>query len=198
MLGAASPDPRRVDEVLATIDEQGRRASDVVRGLKTFLRRGQPEFAEVDISALVREVMSLMDSTLTAARVRLTLELADDLPSVRGDRVPLQQVVVNLTLNAVDAMRERPVEQRHLLVRARHTARHVRVSVLDSGPGLGRAGTQGLFEPFHTTKPDGMGMGLAICRSIVEAHGGCIRARNGPGGGAAFSFALPAGDRCNA
>jgi C4-dicarboxylate-specific signal transduction histidine kinase len=181
--------------ILAEIGQQGRRASDVLRGLRRFLGRGSLELVEVDLSAVVREVMGLLDSTLTSALVRPVLDLADDAPAVRGDRVPLEQVVVNLVLNAVEAMRDRPGGERCLVVRTGHTPRCVRVSVLDTGPGLPGGRAQPLFEPFHTTKPAGMGMGLAICRSIIEAHGGRISGRNRRGGGAVFSFTVPVGSQ---
>jgi signal transduction histidine kinase/ligand-binding sensor domain-containing protein len=181
--------------ILAEIGQQGRRASDVLRGLRRFLGRGSLELGDVDLSTVVREVMRLLDSTLTSALVQPVLDLADDAPAVRGDRVPLEQVVVNLVLNAVEAMRDRPAGERRLVVRTGYTSRRVRVTVLDTGPGLPEGRAEPLFEPFRTTKPGGMGMGLAICRSIVEAHGGRIRGRNGCGGGAVFSFALPVGSQ---
>jgi C4-dicarboxylate-specific signal transduction histidine kinase len=191
MLAVPKPDLAQVDEVLADVTAEGRRASEIIRGLRTFLRRGEPQLNDVDLGDIVREVMNLTQSTLASAHVRLELDLAPDLPLVRADRVPLQQVIVNLTLNAIDAMRAQPADRRCLRIRARRRPRHVRVSVLDAGHGLGAGSAQRRFEPFRTTKPGGMGMGLAICRSIVEAHGGRIRGRNRRSGGAVFSFTLP-------
>jgi signal transduction histidine kinase len=195
LLASPARDPARVTDVVDSIAQQGRRASDVIRGLRTFLKRGEPEFAPVDVNAAVRELIGLLESTLLSAHTRLDLDLASSLPAVLGDRVPLQQVVLNLVLNAIEAMREQEPDRRCVLVRTRPRARVVRVSVLDNGPGLPRERSQQLFEPFYTTKPGGMGMGLAISRSIIEAHGGRVRARSRSGGGSVFSFVLPATDR---
>jgi signal transduction histidine kinase len=191
LLASPARDPDRIAGIVGSIGRDGRRAAEVVRGLRTFLKRGEPEFAPLDVNHAVREVMTLLESTLASARVRLHLELADGLPPVPGDRVPLQLVVLNLTLNAVEALRGHESERRCVMVRTRRLNGHVRVSVLDSGPGLPAGQPQRLFEPFHTTKRGGMGMGLAISRSIVEAHGGHIGARNRGGAGAVFSFTLP-------
>jgi C4-dicarboxylate-specific signal transduction histidine kinase len=192
LLAGPKPDHAHLQEVLSSISEQGRRASEVIRGLRRFLGRGTPEFTPVDMNEVVREVTTLLHSTLLTDRVRLELRLDDGLPLVLGDRIPLQQVVMNLALNAIEIMRDMPEPQRRILVRSRQTARGVRVAVVDNGPGLGKGLGQKVFEPFHTTKQGGMGMGLAICRSIVEAHGGTIHGRNCPRGGAVFSFNLPA------
>jgi C4-dicarboxylate-specific signal transduction histidine kinase len=190
-LAAPSPDRARVDEMLASISQQGRRASEVIRALRRFLGRGAPQFVILDVTAVVRDVMELASGTIAKDRVQLALELSDDLPAVRGERVPLQQVVMNLAVNAVEAMRERPHDERVLTIRTSHTPQQVRVSVADTGPGIDPDNVQALFEPFRTTKADGLGMGLAICRSIVEAHGGRLRARNRRRRGAVFSFTLP-------
>jgi C4-dicarboxylate-specific signal transduction histidine kinase len=191
LLGASGSNHAQVQEILSSISQQGRRASDIIRGLRRFLGRGTPELAPVDLNDVEREVMTLLHSTLLTDRIQLELQLARPLSRVHGDRVPLQQVVMNLALNAIEAMRDSPEQRRCLVVRSRPTRRGVRVSVADAGAGLGRESTQRMFEPFQTTKPGGMGMGLAICRSIVEAHGGTIRARNRPAGGAIVSFTLP-------
>ena len=192
LLAVPQPDMERVQETLGSISQQGRRASDVIRGLRRFLGRGTPDISPVDVNEAVREVMTLLHSTRLAARVRLELRLADSAPVVQGDRVPLQQVVLNLALNAVEAMRETPEERRSLVLRTRPTRRGVSVCVADRGPGIDREFARKMFEPFQTTKPEGMGMGLAICRSIVEAHGGSIHARSRLGGGTVVRFFLPA------
>jgi signal transduction histidine kinase len=121
------------------------------------------------------------------------LELAPDLPPVHGDRVQLQQVVLNLILNGLDAMRDSTVGQRVLVLRTAHVGpATVEVTVQDSGAGIEKSDLGQIFDPFYTTKADGLGMGLAIVRSIVEAHGGRVTAKNNPEGGAVFSFTLPA------
>jgi signal transduction histidine kinase/ligand-binding sensor domain-containing protein len=191
LLASPAHDPERVAGILGSIAQQGQRASDVIRGLRAFLTRDAPEFAPVDLDAAVREVMPLLESSRVTARAHVTLDLAADLPAVAGDRVPLQQVVLNLTLNALEAVRDLDDDRRCVRVRTRRRGRHVCVTVADSGPGLTAGAALSLFEPLFTTKTGGMGMGLAISRSIVEAHGGRIRARNRRAGGAVFSVRLP-------
>jgi signal transduction histidine kinase len=125
-------------------------------------------------------------------KVALRTELADRLPVVRGDRVQLQQVVLNLILNAVQAMDEVPDEAREVRITTSESSPdEVRLGVRDTGPGLSPDSFSRLFEPFYTTKPDGMGMGLAICRSIVEAHGGRLSASANTPRGAMFQFSIP-------
>jgi signal transduction histidine kinase len=124
--------------------------------------------------------------------VSIQLVLAPGLPPVRGDRVPLQQVVLNLVLNGMDAMRKSNPQDRILVLRtARESSTAVRVAVQDAGVGVGEANRDDLFQAFYTTKADGMGMGLAIARSIIEAHAGRLEAHSNPGSGATFSFTLP-------
>jgi signal transduction histidine kinase/ligand-binding sensor domain-containing protein len=191
LLDSPTHDPQRLAGILGNIAQQGQRASDVVRSLRAFLSREAHDFALVDVNAVVREVLPLLDSTRTSTEAAIELDLADTLPSVPADRVPLQQVVLNLALNALEAMRDSPSTRRCVLVRTRHRRTHVTISVSDTGPGLPLGTAHVLFEPLYTTKVGGMGMGLAISRSIVEAHGGRIRARNRHAGGATFVVSLP-------
>ncbi len=138
------------------------------------------------------EVARLVSGDAVLRSVSIRLELAERLPAVQGDRVQLQQVVLNLILNGLDAMRESVTGDRALVLRtARDGPAAVRVAVRDSGTGIDEADLEHIFQAFYTTKTDGMGMGLAIARSIVEAHGGQLEARNNPEGGATFSFTLP-------
>jgi signal transduction histidine kinase len=142
---------------------------------------------------LVGQVARLVAGDAVLRNVVTRLELAPDLPPVHGDRVQLQQVVLNLILNGLDAMRDvKPRHRTHVLRTARGGGDTVEVTVQDSGAGIEKADLDHIFEAFYTTKADGLGMGLAIVRSIVEAHGGRVGARNNPEGGASFSFTLPA------
>ncbi len=191
LLDAPTLDQALLVECVTDVAEQAHRASEVVRRFRQLLGRGQSVTAPLDMSDVVREVMTLVDSTLRAASTQATLQLADALPSVSGDRLLLGQVVINLVVNAVDAMRALPEDQRHLVVRTAATSTRVRVSVMDQGHGIEPAIASRLFDAFASTKADGMGMGLAISRSIVEAHGGRLQARNRGGSGALFSFTLP-------
>ena len=190
---AANADPKDLDAALVEIAQQGQRAAQVVRGLRAFLRRDLSETAALDLNAEVREVVRLAQSTLNAAGTSIVLDLAGDPLTAYGDRIPLQQVVLNLVLNAVEAIRAADATIRVVHIRtSRMRSGGARLSVADSGPGIPPAERARVFERFHSTKSEGMGIGLSICRSIVEAHGGRIQVRNLRGVGAVFSFTLPA------
>jgi signal transduction histidine kinase/ligand-binding sensor domain-containing protein len=189
----SNPDMGKEDlrEALNEIMSEGRRASDVIKSLREFLRRGSAEPEPLYVNQLVRDVLILLTSELREATVDVRLDLAGDLPMIPGDRVQLQQVLVNLVMNAIDAMRSREGEHR-LTLRTRSMDDGVEVTIRDTGPGLEPGHESEVFEPFVTTKPDGMGVGLAISRTLVGAHGGKIRADNHPDGGAIFVFTLAA------
>ena len=147
----------------------------------------------MDINAAIREVIELTHSEAMKTGVLVQTDLAGDLPPVLGDRVELQQVILNLIINAIEAMSGISQGSRELHISARKTeSSDVLVTVRDSGPGLAPATTENLFKAFHTTKPNGMGLGLSICRSIVEAHGGRLWASANAPRGAVFQFTLPA------
>jgi signal transduction histidine kinase len=149
----------------------------------------------VDLNETILEVVALTRREAERHGIALQTRLARDLPPVWGDRIQLQQVILNLLTNAIDALRGSDEGPRELLVSSgRDDAQGVLVSVRDSGAGLDPEGLESLFEPFHTTKPDGIGMGLAISRSIVEAHGGRLWATPNAPRGAVFQFTLPLGD----
>jgi signal transduction histidine kinase len=146
----------------------------------------------VDLNAATREVIALSWSELQRHRVTLRSQLADDLPIVTGDRVPLQQVILNLLRNAVDAMVDVDDRSRQLLISThREDGDRARVSVRDTGVGLGLTATDKLFDAFYTTKSEGMGIGLSVSRSIVERHRGRLWAEPNDGPGATFSFSVP-------
>jgi C4-dicarboxylate-specific signal transduction histidine kinase len=179
--------------IVGDIVDDDKRASEVIRRLRGFLKKGTLERSSVDMGELVGQVARLVAGDAILRNVVIQLELARDLPSVYGDRVQLQQVVLNLILNGLDAMRDSKAGNRTLVLRtARDGPATVEVTVQDSGAGIEKTDLEHIFAPFYTTKADGLGMGLAIVRSIVEAHAGRVGARNNPEGGATFSFALPA------
>jgi signal transduction histidine kinase len=178
--------------IVGDIVDDDKRASEVISRLRGFLKKGTLERSRVDMGELVGQVARLVAGDAILRDVVIRLELAPDLPPVYGDRVHLQQVVLNLILNGLDAMRDSGLGDRTLVLRtAGDGPSSVEVTVQDSGAGIEKTDLDHIFDAFYTTKADGLGMGLAIVRSIVEAHGGRVGARNNPEGGATFSFALP-------
>jgi signal transduction histidine kinase len=187
-------DPGRVDEVrkiLADIRKDDLRASEVVRRIRELLRTRALEREPLDLNEVASGVLDLLRADAARRGVALEVDLAPGLPAVPGDRVYLQQVLLNLFLNAMEAMAETPAPHRRLSVRTARNASGVEVSVTDAGPGVPPERLPRLFESFFTTKKDGMGLGLSIARSIVEAHGGRIWAET-RAEGATFRFTVPA------
>ena len=183
-----------IREILADIVEDDRRAGDVIHRLRGLLKKGNLEFAALDVNEMVTEMTRLVSSEAALRNVSVRLELAPQLPPVRGDRVQLQQVILNLVLNGLDAMPEPVTGDRTLVLQTvKDSSATIRVAVRDSGLGIDEAHLDDIFHAFFTTKADGLGMGLAIARSIVEAHGGQLEARNNLDGGTTFSFTLPVG-----
>jgi C4-dicarboxylate-specific signal transduction histidine kinase len=190
-LAASSPDLQEVRTSLQDIMEDDRRASEVIVRMRELLRKDNVSPAEIEINGLVRDVVRLLTSDAIIRNVAVVLQLDDGPALVRGDRVQLEQVVLNLIVNALEALDARGARDRRVLVRSgRSGRRFVEVSISDNGPGFDGA-LASVFEAFFTTKPAGMGLGLSIARSVVEAHAGMIRAANNPEGGATVSFRLP-------
>ena len=175
-----------VVEVLADIRRDNQRASDVVARIRTLLRKDAFALRDVDLNRCVSDVVAFLDAEASIRGVLLHPELDHGLPAVSADSVQLQQVVMNLALNGMDAMRDNPPGTRKLIFRtSRADESCAEVSIVDAGTGIPPDRLASIFEPFHTTKPDGMGLGLSISRTIVEAHRGKIAAKNEAGGGAA-------------
>lgn len=197
LLAAGDAKLEEIREILDDIIADDRRAGGVIHRLRSLLKKGDPEFVVLDLNETAAEVARLVRNDTVARHVAMRLELAAGLPEVRGDRAQLQQVVLNLVLNGLEAMQGGArAGDRTLVIRtARDGAEGVRLAVRDSGPGIDEAHVDRLFQPLHTTKPEGLGMGLAIARTIVEAHGGRLGAANNPAGGATFHFTLPAATR---
>lgn len=194
VLETAPVDLEELGEILGDIVEDDKRAGEVIRRLRSLLTKSDPQMGALDLNEALGEVARLVSGDAVVRGVSIRLELADGLPPVRGDRVQLQQVVLNLVLNGMDAMRASGARDRVLVLRtARADAKTVRVEVRDSGAGINEGDMGKIFQAFYTTKPDGMGIGLAITRSIVDAHGGRLDAHNNLDGGATFSFTLPIG-----
>jgi len=192
LLRQKSPDLDEVREALCDIVSDDKRAAEVIRRLRTLLKKESTNPEPVDVNAVAAEVISLVHSEAVMRNVSLTTDLTEDTPRVVGDRVQVQQVILNLLINAMDAVRgQSPGDRRVILASRRQGNDALEISVTDSGPGVDPNDMERIFDPFHTTKSGGMGMGLAICRSIVEKHGGRLWAENAPGGGARLSFTLP-------
>ena len=191
-LGAEPPNLDKVREVLGHIVKDGMRANEVIHRIRAIIKKAPPRMARVDVNEAVLDVITLTRSELLRNGVSLQTQLATGLPLIEGDRIQLQQVVLNLILNAVEAMSGIDEGARETRISTRREAsKGVLVTVRDFGPGLDPQSADRLFEAFYTTKPDGLGMGLAICRSIIEAHGGRLWATANEPRGAVFQFTLP-------
>jgi PAS domain S-box-containing protein len=191
-LACDNVDLQELREILTDIASDGHRASGVIRGIKDMVRKVEDNRAVVDVNTLIAGVVRLANPDAHARHCELTTHLKRELPPVLADPVQLQQVLLNLVINAFDAMHASPRDQSRVEIESRRVdARTIEVSVRDRGPGLPADAPARVFERFYSTKRDGMGMGLAIARSIVEAHAGTLDAENAPGGGARFWFRIP-------
>ena len=169
------------------------RAGAVIKRVRALLTRAKPRFVSLDINDVIRDVLVLTRREKDSGQVSVQTRLSSKLSRLRGDRVQLQQVMLNLVLNAIEAMSGSKKRPRHLLITTHmNKTGSVLTAVADSGPGLDPETAGRLFDPFFTTKAEGMGMGLSICRSIVEAHGGRLWASANSPRGAVFRFTLPA------
>jgi len=193
MLGAEPPDLNQAREALEDIIKDGRRASDVIQRIRALVRKAPAQADELDINEVIVETVALARSEILRSGVVLETQLGRDLPSVRGDRVQLQQVIMNLVMNAVEAMSSIGEGTRELQIATdKDRGDYVSITVSDSGPILQRESLDRFFEAFYSTKPTGMGIGLSICRSIIEAHEGRIWASANVPGGATLHVTLPA------
>jgi C4-dicarboxylate-specific signal transduction histidine kinase len=195
-LACDPPNLEEARECLRRIIRDGHRAGDVIARLRALVKKSAPAKGPLDLSDTIQEVLAMIDPDARRHRVSVRTDLAAGLPPVRGDRVQVQQVLLNLVMNGIDAMQAVTERPRELRIRAQpHAAGSVLVAVQDTGIGLDAQSLARLFEPFYTTKPEGMGLGLTISRSIIEAHGGRLWATPNDGPGATFQFTLPLGVR---
>ena len=194
MLRSSSPEAGEVEEALIDITQDGKRASQVIARLRALLKKEAPEHASLDLNAAIREIADFLKRDSVLRNLKIEQELTSQLPSVQGDRIQLQQVILNLVLNASEAMGQASGVSDPLLIRTLLDSQgNVLVTVRDHGSELGSEELERVFDPFYTTKPAGMGMGLSINRTILEAHGGRIWAENNTEGpGCTFCFRLPA------
>jgi two-component system sensor kinase FixL len=196
MVRAGNADTAKLEDALGQIAAQGQRAGHIIRQLRRLARKGESERTATDLSRLVRGVLGLSSGELRANGIELVLQLDESLISVHCDRMQIEQVVLNLVRNAMDVLEEGPAHERILTLRTRTAERKsVELTVEDTGKGFETHDCERIFETFFTTKIHGLGMGLSISRSIVEAHGGRLWASPRPGGGAIFHVSLPGPDR---
>jgi signal transduction histidine kinase len=190
-LAAATPNLDEAREALLRIVRDGKRASDVITRIRTLVQKTDPEKTRLDINQTVQEVVLLMHNEAVRKGVTLRIDLAADVPPVLGDRVQLQQVILNLVMNGIEAMNTVADRPREMVIRSSaQESDNVLLAVQDSGIGIDPRNLDKIFDTFYTTKPQGMGMGLAISRSIVENHGGKLWAVPNDGPGATFQFTL--------
>ena len=193
MLLSATPPPiEEIRQILDDIRRDDLRAHEIVRNLRKLLTKRELQMEPVDLDEIARTALLLIKADAARRNIAITTALDGSLPTVLGDPIHLQQVLLNLIVNAMDSMAEVPVDDRRLnIVTRRRDARSVEVSVIDTGTGVKTSELARLFDSFYTTKPHGMGLGLSIARAIVQTHGGNIWAQSNGARGATFTFTIP-------
>jgi PAS domain S-box-containing protein len=191
-LNHENPDLDEVREALLDISRDDKRAAEVIRRLRKMVKKEEPVYESFNINAVIGAAIHLLDSESMFQNILVAKDLKSGIPALYGDPIQIQQVIINLLTNAIDAMKDRPEDSRRVFLSTRSDRdKGITVTVIDSGPGLTTDQIETVFNPFHTTKTEGMGLGLLVCQLIIEAHGGHIQVENGPDGGAMFSFILP-------
>ncbi|MGC2333946.1 MAG: ATP-binding protein, partial [Candidatus Acidiferrales bacterium] len=191
VLTRSPPDIEKAKQLAAAIIKDVNRATHVLDRIHGFVKKELPRTDNIDLNDAIREVIILTQPEAAKNGVTVRTSLADQLPRIQGDRVELQQVMLNLTINAIQAMSGLADGKRELEITTAPTGQGVHVAVRDTGPGLAAESLEHIFEPFYTTKPGGMGIGLAICRSIIESHAGRLWATGCEPHGALFQFNIP-------
>jgi signal transduction histidine kinase len=171
--------------------QDDRRAGEVIRRMRSLLKKAPFELKNIDLNDLVRETVEFLSALAIARKVELTNVIAPDALPILGDRIQLQQVILNLVVNGIDAMKDTSAENRIISIRTSRAENFAELSVSDRGPGIPEDKLKEVFEAFFTSKPEGMGMGLSIARTIIEAHHGLIWVKNRDHGGASFRIKLP-------
>jgi two-component system sensor kinase FixL len=192
LLASPSLRLRELRDALTDILSDNRRAGDVVRRMRTMLKRGRSAREPIDVNGLVGDVVRLIENNARGRRVAIDVKLAAGIAPVLGDRAQIQQVVLNLLLNAFDAVQALDIGDRRVGLRTSRSDRMSVIEVADRGPQLADEAMAQIFEPFYSPKQDGLGLGLSICRAIVGAHGGELDAVRNPGAGTTFTASLPA------
>ena len=191
ILKSPTPDIAELKDIVNDILQDDRRASEVIRRMRSLLTKAPFELKRLDLNDVARETVEFLSTLAVARKVELTSFITPNALPILGDRIQLQQVILNLVVNGIDAMKDTPAENRIISIRTSRVEEFARLSVSDRGPGIPEDKLKEIFEPFYTNKADGMGMGLSICRSIIEAHHGLIWAKNRNHCGATFRIRLP-------
>jgi signal transduction histidine kinase len=184
--------PEQLQDILNDLVADGRRACDVMHNVRSAIKKGSAIWGRINLNDVVKAVTLMVQPDAAAQLCKIETSFAGDLPPIEGDPIQIQQAVINLVRNAFDAMGDAPPSRRIVEIATDYNGDGaIGVAVRDYGSGISEAARERLFEQFFTTKDDGLGMGLAIVRSIIEAHGGTVAAENADGGGARFYFRLP-------
>ena len=191
ILISPTPDIAELKDIVNDILQDDRRATEVIRRMRSLLKKAPFELKNIDLNSVVRETVEFLSSLAVGRKVQLTNVMTPEALSIAGDRIQLQQVILNLVINGIDAMQDTPGEARIIGIRTSREANFAELSVSDRGAGIPLEKLKEVFEPFFTSKAEGMGMGLSIARTIVEAHNGQISAENRDGGGALFRIRIP-------
>jgi C4-dicarboxylate-specific signal transduction histidine kinase len=193
-LASGKNDPELLRQILENIVQDDKRAADVIRSLRSMMKKGNSKQEPVDINDALREVVFITRGELIAHNMLIDTFLDETLPSVMADKTQIQQVALNLILNAMDASAQSAPDKKKIILQTDRNGGFAHVAVHDCGRGIPKEQVDKIFDPFYTTKSTGLGMGLAICKSIITAHGGRIWAESNPNGGATLSFALRVAD----
>ncbi len=191
ILKSPTPNIAELKDIVKDILQDDRRASEVIRRMRSLLTKAPFELKNLDLNDLVRESVEFLSMLAIGRKVELVSAIKADALPILGDRIQLQQVILNLVVNGIDAMKDTPSENRTITIRTSRVENFAELSVSDRGPGIPEDKLKTIFEPFYTSKSGGMGMGLSIARTIIEAHHGLIRAKNRDHGGASFRIRLP-------
>jgi C4-dicarboxylate-specific signal transduction histidine kinase len=194
LLNTENPDLVKLAEILYKTQQQALRAGQIIRRMREFVKSNTTQHSITDINILIHDSASLCFDEIKHNRIKLTFDLQNHLPPINVDPIQIEQVIINLVRNSVDALENCPAnQQRNLSVHSRLTLNDdIEISVTDNGPGINEDQKQKILMPFYTTKANGMGMGLSISRSIIEAHEGNLHFNSHPGNGCTFYFTLPA------
>jgi signal transduction histidine kinase len=191
ILKSPTPDITELKEIVKDILQDDRRASEVIRRMRSLLKKAPFEPKNIDLNDVARETVEFISTLAIARKIELTSSIIPNALPILGDRIQLQQVILNIIVNAIDAMKDTPLENRTISIRTSRREKFAELSVSDRGPGIPDDKLKEVFEPFHTSKSEGMGMGLSIARTIIEAHNGQIWAKTRDHGGASFRIRLP-------